>query len=72
MTPVTFSAARRRLARKNKFYLRMCKLKPKERLSCGTYAILDGNFIKDSGEIDIVERWCRKAGVIRETERVVP
>jgi hypothetical protein len=74
MNPVTFSAARRRFAHKSEFYLRICKLKPKERrnLHHRTYALIDGNFVKDTGEIDSVQQWCREAGVLAENETVVP
>lgn len=70
--PVTFSAARRRFARKVKHYQRICKLKPRERENLeATYGLVRGNLVIDYGELESVERWCREAGVLQEQENVV-
>lgn len=70
--PVTFSAARRRFARKVNHSQGICKLKPRERGNLkATYGLVRGNLIIDHGDLDSVDRWCREAGVLQEQEIVV-
>ena len=36
-----------------------------------TYALMESNIVREAGDIGAVERWCREAGVLAETEVVV-
>ncbi|WOH59470.1 hypothetical protein [Bradyrhizobium sp. BWC-3-1] len=68
---VTVNAATRRFNRVvHEDRQRISKLKGREKVSVGgTFALIDArNVVRDSGEIDAVERWCREAGVLRTGE----
>lgn len=68
---ITFSAARRRFARKVKHYQRICKLRPADaRELNATFALIEGKRVLDSGGLEDVERWCREAGALQKQERV--
>ena len=70
MKAVTYSAARRRF--EHRTGRRICKLGDKERYSLqASYALLENNFVRDAGDLQAVERWCREAGVLHEGESLV-
>ncbi|MEY9594796.1 hypothetical protein ABIA06_007087 [Bradyrhizobium yuanmingense] len=67
---VTFTAARRRFERSQpQRYIR--KLNQAERQGMGSpFALVEGNTIRDAGDVAAVERWCRAAGVLHPSETV--
>lgn len=68
---VSVGAAMRRYNRAlHDGHQRISKLKGREKSAVGaTFALIDArNVVRDSGEIDAVARWCRKAGVLHAGE----
>jgi hypothetical protein len=71
MSTITFSAACRRFERAHDNYWTISKLRPSERQSLGfPFALMDGNHVMDCGDLAAVQRWCREAGVLRQSETV--
>lgn len=72
MSNVTFSAAARRFERAKKFYMRISRLRGREKVNLGAeFALLDSNTVRDTGDIEAVNRWCREACVLTQNETVV-
>ncbi len=72
MPNVTFSAAARRFERAKKLYMRISRLRRREKDNLrAEFALLHSNTIRGTGNIEAVERWCREAGVLAENETVV-
>ena len=71
-TAITFRAAAARFKRKSKYRSRIYVLSARERNSMGSgpYGLLENNTVRDLGDIEAVERWCREAGVLRHNETV--
>lgn len=71
-TTVTFSAARRRFGRAYQPYRHISKLSGREAESLrADYALMDGNTVRDYGDLNCVEDWCREAGVLGHPEQLV-
>lgn len=72
-TTLTFRAAAARFKRKSQYRSRICTLSARERNSMGPgpYGLLENNTVKDLGDLEAVERWCREAGVLGYNETVV-
>lgn len=72
MRKITFGAARRRYETKQGGYWRISKLRPSDRIRLGgNFALLEGTFVRDVGDLDAVMRWCREAGVLLQSEVIV-
>ncbi len=74
MYKVSVNAARlrfrRHCARKN-IYRYICRLKRREsaRYYDGArFVLMDGNIVRDWGNLEALERWCRQSGVLDQTE----
>ena len=74
MHKVSLHAARLRFrhhcARKDSYrYISRLKRRESEQYYDGaTFALMDGNIVHDWGDIEAVERWCRHAGLLDQTE----
>ncbi|WP_425906741.1 hypothetical protein [Nitrobacter sp. TKz-YC02] len=72
MNTVTVRAACLRFARSHGHDRRIARLTPHESANFhgANFAIVERNIIRDTGDIEAVERWCRDAGVLAATERL--
>ncbi|MHC2672619.1 hypothetical protein ACVI1J_004782 [Bradyrhizobium diazoefficiens] len=72
-TTITFSAARRRFGRASRPYRHISKLSRREAENLrADYALMEGNAVRDYGDINGVKDWCREAGVLGHHEQLVP
>jgi hypothetical protein len=73
MSTITFSAARRRFERAHDHHQTISKMSRAERQGMGgsPFAMVEGNTIRDTGDMTAVERWCREAGALHDQETIV-
>jgi hypothetical protein len=72
-TTVTSSSARRRFGRAYQPYRHISKLPGREAESLrADYALMEGNTVRDYGDLNCVEDWCREAGVLGHQESLWP
>jgi hypothetical protein len=74
MNVVTVRTACLRFARTHDHDRRIARLTPHESANFqgANFAIVERNIVRDAGDIEAVERWCRDAGVLAATERLAP
>jgi hypothetical protein len=73
MTAVTVRAACRRFACSHNHCRHISRLTPGEssNLHGAAFAVMEGSTIRDTGDLAALDRWCREAGVLAATERLV-